>query len=54
MCDDLDKAIEGSANIDVLGHLSRTALELVGRGGLGHSFSADGPYTLSETLKDLL
>ncbi|KZV94528.1 cytochrome P450 [Exidia glandulosa HHB12029] len=41
-------------DVDVLGHLSRTALELIGQGGLGHSFSADGPYTLSETLKDLL
>lgn len=29
---------DGSATLDMVGWMGRTALELVGQGGLGHSF----------------
>jgi len=44
---------KGVADVDVLAPLSEVALELVGRGVLGHSF-ADDKGKLSATLKDML
>lgn len=47
----------GSREIDVLGWMTRTALELVGQGGLGHSFDElddDVPNPFAEALKSLV
>lgn len=54
LADELDNATRTNDVVDILGYLSGTALEMIGRGGLGHSFWKDGPSTLSATLKDLL
>ncbi|EJD48742.1 cytochrome P450 [Auricularia subglabra TFB-10046 SS5] len=54
LAEELDRNAKRGAEVDVLGHMSRTALEMIGQGGLGHSFAAEGPYSLSVTLKDLL
>ena len=48
---------EGEREIDILSWMTRTALELVGQGGLGHSFDPldrDWLNPFAENLKALL
>ena len=47
----------GNTEVDVLGWMSRTALELIGQGGLGYSFDplvSDTRNDYGEALKDLV
>jgi len=49
--------IQGTKEIDILSYMTRTALELVGQGGLGWSFDKledDTPNKFAEDLKDLV
>lgn len=46
-----------SVEIDMLRWMNRTALELVGQGGFGHSFdplTEDGRHPLGEAIKELV
>lgn len=47
----------GKRELDILNWMTRTALELVGQGGLGHSFDSldsDGLNPFAEELKALM
>ena len=46
----------GPAELDILTWMSRTALELVGQGGMGHSFDSlnEAPEKHGELMRDLV
>ncbi|KAJ7584776.1 cytochrome P450 [Mycena floridula] len=59
LCDTLTAQVEaGPKEIDMLHWMSRTALELIGQSGLGHSFDSltigAPPSVYAETIKELL